>query len=416
MSGPLAGVRILTFTQAWSGTFGTELPALLGAEVVQIEGRSRPDGWRGGFDGSVPAAVRDPAREQHAWNTSGLYNAVNLNKRALTLDLSQPRGLDLFKRLVPAFDVVAENFTPRVMGNLGVGYDVLRQLKPDIILASLSAYGASGPYRNVPGIGGTVEPMSGLSSLLGYEDDRPQNSGAMYPDPISGYYFAAAIIMALRHRDRTGEGQTIDLGMMEATATFTGDALLQYTAGLGIRRRQGNRHLRIAPHGIYAARDGGWLALSADDEAAWQALARAIGCPDLIADPRFADMAARKQNEDALNAIIGDWTREQDAETAAAALRAAGVAAAPVHGKLDVQYDEQLQARGFIVPVEHPEAGRWPQVGVPWLLSRTPAAVTRPAPRLGQHSRELLAEYLCIGNDEYEELVALGITGDMPPD
>lgn len=416
MSGPLAGVRILTFTQAWSGTFGTELPALLGAELVQIEGRARPDGWRGGFEGTVPAAVRDPAREQHSWNTSGLYNAVNLNKRAITLDLSQPRGLDLFKRLVPAFDVVAENFTPRVMSNLGVGYDVLRTLKSDIILASLSAYGASGPYRNVPGIGGTVEPMSGLSSLLGYEDDRPQNSGAMYPDPISGYYFAAAIIMALRHRDRTGEGQTIDLGMMEATATFTGDALLQYSAGLGVRRRQGNRHLRIAPHGVYAAQDGGWLALSADDEAAWQALARTIGHDELIDDPRFCSMAARKANEDALNEVIAGWACGQDAEAAAEALRAAGVAAAPVHGKLDLQHDAQLRARGFMVEVDHPQAGRWPQTGVPWQLSRTPAAVTRPAPGLGQHSREVLAEYLGIGNAEYEELVALGITGDMPPD
>jgi crotonobetainyl-CoA:carnitine CoA-transferase CaiB-like acyl-CoA transferase len=415
VSGPLAGVRVLTFTQAWSGTFGTELLGLLGADVVQIEGRSRPDGWRGGYEGTIPAAVRGQRPEQHAWNTSGLYNAVNLNKRAITLDLSDPRGLDLFRRLVPAFDVVAENFTPRVMDNLGIGYAALRALKPDIILASLSAYGASGPYRNVPGIGGTIEPMSGLSSLLGYEDGRPQNSGAMYPDPISGYYFAAAIIMALRHRDRSGEGQTIDLGMMEATSTFAGDALLQYTGGLGVRRRMGNRHMRIAPHGVYAARDSGWLALSAHDEPAWLALIDAIGRADLADDPRFAGMAARKANEQALDAIIGAWAAEQDAEQAAAALRAVGVTAAAVHGKLDVPHDEQLRARGFIIDVEHPEAGCWPQVGVPWQLSRTPAAVTRPSPRLGQHSREVLAEFLGVSDAEYEDLVAAGVTGDMPP-
>ncbi len=416
MSGPLTGVRALVFTMAWSGTFGTELLGLLGADVVQIEARNRPDGWRGAFQGTVPRAVQNPERQQNSWNTSGLYNSVNLNKRAITLDLSRPRGLDLFKRLVPAFDVVAENFTPRVMTNLGVGYDVLRTIRPDIILASLSAYGASGPYRNIPGIGGTIEPMSGLSSLLGYEDGPPQNSGAMYPDPVSGYYFAMAIIMALRHRNRTGEGQQIDLGMMEAVATFGGDALLQYTAGLGVRRRMGNRHMRIAPHSIYEARDGRWLTLSAADEAAWCSLARHIGRPELITDPRFGTMAARKAHEHDLDQIIGEWARTQNAETAAAALRGCGVTAAPVHDKLEIQHDEHLRQRGFIVDVEHPEAGRWPQVGVPWQLSRALAAITSPAPRLGQHSREVLAEFLAVSDAEYEDLVAEGVTGDLPPD
>src|SRR5581483_5549274 len=202
--------------------------------------------WRGGVGGPVPAGIRDGARRQRPWNTSGLFNAVNLNKRELTLDLGQERGRDLFRRLVPFADIVAENFTPRVMGNLGLDYAALRQIRPDIILASLSAYGATGPYANTPGIGGTIEPMSGQSSLLGYEGGRPQNSGAMYPDPVAGSYFAAALILALRHRDRTGEGQWIDLGMMEANATFIGDALLEYAANGRVRPRMGNRHPRIA--------------------------------------------------------------------------------------------------------------------------------------------------------------------------
>jgi crotonobetainyl-CoA:carnitine CoA-transferase CaiB-like acyl-CoA transferase len=416
VSGPLSGVRALVFTMAWSGTFGTELLGMLGADVVQIEARNRPDSWRGAFQGAVPRAVQNPERRQDPWNTSGLYNSVNLNKRAITLDLSRPRGLELFKRLVPAFDLVAENFTPRVLANLGIGYEVLSSIKPDIILASLSAYGATGPYRNLPGIGGTIEPMSGLSSLLGYEGGQPQNSGAMYPDPISGYYFALAIIMALRHRNLTGKGQQIDLGMMEAVATFGGDALLQYTAGLGVRRRTGNRHMRIAPHGIYEARDGHWLTVSAADEAAWCRLARHIGRPELIDDPRFASMAARKANEQELDRILGDWVRTQDAEAAAVALRGRGISAAPVHDKLEIQHDEHLRERGFIVDIEHPEAGRWPQVGIPWRLSRTTAEITRPSPRLGQHSREVLAEFLCVSEAEYDDLVAEGVTGDMPPD
>ncbi|HZU77655.1 MAG TPA: CoA transferase [Dehalococcoidia bacterium] len=416
MSGPLAGVRALVLTQAWSGTFSTEILGLLGAEVIQVEARRRPDSWRGDYAAAVPAGVRDPKKTQHAWNCNGLYNSVNLNKRAITLDLQTPAGVGLFRRMVPAADVIAENFTPRVMGNLGLDYASLRHIKPDIILASLSAYGATGPYANLPGIGGTIEPMAGLSSLLGYEGGRPQNSGSMYPDPISGYYFACAMIMALRHRARTGEGQYIDLGMMEATATFAGDALGQFTAGLGVRRRMGNRHLRIAPHNIYEAGNNLWLALSAEDEAQWQALCRVIGREDLLQDPRFTTMAGRKEHEAALDEAIGAWVREQDAEEAAAALRAAGVTAAPVHDKLQTLRDPHLQARGYIVEVKHPEAGRHPQAGVPWQLSRTPAAVTRHAPGLGQHSREVLAELLCMSDDEYEELVAQGVTGDKPPE
>jgi crotonobetainyl-CoA:carnitine CoA-transferase CaiB-like acyl-CoA transferase len=413
--GPLANVRAIVLTQAWSGTYATELLALLGAEVIQIEARRRPDSWRGDYKAPVPEAIRDATKRQRPWNTSGLYNAVNLNKRGMTLDLQDPRGVALYKRLVPYSDIVAENFSPRVMGNLGLDYDSLKQLRPDIILASLSAYGATGPYANVPGIGGTIEPMSGMSALLGYEGGRPQNSGSMYPDPVAGSYFAAALIMALRHRDRTGEGQYIDLGMMEANATFIGDALLEQAANGVIRPRMGNRHPRIAPHNIYPAKDGRWLALSADDEAAWQALVTAIGRGDMLSDPRFENMAARKANEHAIDAAIEAWTRLQDPHEAAATLASKGLCAAPTLDPLEVLDEPQLRSRGLFVEVDHPEAGCRLQPGAPWLLSRTPARVTRPAPIMGQHSREVLAEFLGVTDDEYDDLVAAGVTGDMPP-
>ncbi|HVC30347.1 MAG TPA: CoA transferase [Steroidobacteraceae bacterium] len=414
--GPLSGVLGIVLTQAWSGTFATELLGLLGAEIVQIEARGRPDSWRGDYSGTVPQAIRDESKRQRAWNASGLYNAVNLNKRAITLDLGRPRGRELFLRLVQHADIVAENFSPRVMGNLGLAYEQLKRLKPDIILASLSAYGASGPYANVPGIGGTLEPMSGMSSLLGYEGGRPQNSGSMYPDPVAGYYLAAAMIMALRHRGRTGEGQWIDCGMMEANASFIGDALLEYSANGRIRSRLGNHHLRIAPHNIYATRNGRWLALSADGEAAWARLATQMGRPDLAGDPRFVSATARKANEEALDGVVGAWVREQDAATAAASLTVIGVAAAEVLDPVEVLCHPQLRARGFFVEVDHPEAGMHLQAGVPWKLSHTPATVVRAAPMLGEHGREVLAEYAAVSDAEYDDLVAAGITGDMPPE
>ena len=414
--GPLHGVRALVLTQAWSGTFGTELLGLLGADVIQVESRGRLDSWRGDYNGIVPTAIRDPGNRQRPWNTSGLYNSVNLNKRSLTLDLASARGRELFKRLVVTADVVAENFTPRVMGNFGLDYAALRRLKPDIILASLSAYGATGPYANVPGIGGTIEPMSGMSSLLGYEGGRPQNSGQMYPDPVTGYYFAAAMVMALRHRERTGQGQYIDVGMMEANASFIGDSLLEFAVDGHVRARLGNHHLRTAPHNIYPAREGRWLALAAEDNLAWEVLCMTLDRPDLAADPRFTTQPARKANEEALDGIIAEWTREQDADQAAEELSKRGVTAAPVLVILDMPHHPQLRARGFPVEVTHLEAGRYRQAGVPWRLTGTPAAVNRPAAMLGEHSSQVLADLLDVSESEYAELIAEGVTGDMPPE
>ena len=199
-SGPLSGLRGIVLTQAWAGTFATQLLGLLGMEVIQIEARQRIDSWRGGYGGQVPQAIRDNGTAVHPWNCAPNYNSVNLNKQAITLDLSRPEGRDIFKRLVPFADLVAENFSPRVMGNLGLAYEDLKAIRPDVILLSMSAYGATGPYANIPGIGGTIEPMAGMLALLGYEDGPPLNSGLMYPDPVAGYYGAAAVLIALHHR------------------------------------------------------------------------------------------------------------------------------------------------------------------------------------------------------------------------
>ena len=412
--GPLAGIRVITFTQAWSGTFATELLGFLGADVIQIEARRRPDTWRGGYQGPIPPAIHGAAERQRRWNVGPLYNAVNLNKRGITLDIGDPQGADYFRRLVPLADVIVDNFSPRVMGNWGLAYADLEALRPGIIQASLSAYGASGPYRDIPGIGGTIEPMSGMSSLLGYEGGTPLNSGNMYPDPVAGVYMATAIVAALRHRATSGEGQYIDLGMMEANATFVGDAFAEFTANGRVRPRLGNRHLRVAPHGIYEAAGGQWLALSTDDESQWSALKSVVNNPALDA-PAFATMTERKVHEEELDGHIGGWVRRQDAADAERRLLEAGIPAARVRLPDEVLGDEQLRSRDFVVSVTHPEAGTHEMVGVPWLFSRTPAKVTRASPMLGQHSQEVLAEFLGVTPTEYESLVERNVSGDEPP-
>ena len=411
--GPLAGVRVLSFGQAWSGTFGTELLALLGADVVQIASLHRPDAFRR-IRNTVPAAVADPGRVQHPANTQGHYNSVNLHKREITLDLRKEAGRAILWRLLPRFDIVADNFRPGVLPAWGITLDKLHALRPGMVWASISGYGESGPYRDYPANGATTEPMAGLSSLHGYPDDRPMNTGGLFPDPIGGYFLVATILAALAHRDRTGEPQRVDLSMMESVAAIVGDALIEYDATGRKPGPRGNRHPRIAPHNVYAAAGGEWLALAAETDAAWTALVRHIGDPQL-ADSRFADAPARKTAEAEIDDLLGRWCRQQDAAQAEAELGPLGVCAARVVPLTEVyaRPDPHFVEAGFIRRIEHPEAGGTWLPGRPWRFSAAPATPIRPAPCVGQHSREVFARELGIGDAEYERLVAAGITGTL---
>jgi crotonobetainyl-CoA:carnitine CoA-transferase CaiB-like acyl-CoA transferase len=412
---PLKGVRALVLTHAWLGTFCTELLALAGAEVIQVEARRRPDAWRLGYGATMPPALRGLPTARHAWNCSPLYNAVNLNKDAITLDLQTPEGIALFREIVRTSDIVAENFSPRVMQHLGIDYDALRQIRPDLIMCSLSAYGQSGPWRDILGIGGTVEPASGMSSLMGYADGPPFNSGQMLPDPVGGYYGFAAILTALHYRERTGEGQCIDLSMLEANQTLIGDAMLQYMLSGHVRPRLGNRHLSVAPHGIYpAAGADQWIAIAAESEEQWQGLCAIAGHPEWQRDQRFCSNARRKQNEDLLDATIRAWTCTQPRDTLAERLGAVTIAAPVLNGH-EVVADPVYRERGVILELTHPEAGTWLQAGVPYHFSRTPDRVTRPAPLLGQDTAAVLERLLGLGPDAYAALVQKGISGSDPP-
>ncbi len=417
MSGPLHGLRGVVLTQAWAGTYCTQLLGFLGADIIQVEVRKRLDSWRGSYDMPMPAALREIPSAEHAWNCNPLYNSVNTNKRCVTLDLQAAEGREVFLRMVRHADFVAENFSPRVLGNLGLGYEALRQAKPDVILLSLSAYGNTGPWANVPGIGGTIEPTSGMTALHGYEGGPPLNSGQMYPDAVAGLYGCGAILAALHHRQRTGEGQYVDLSMQEANLAHIGDAALEWTLTGRQRPRMGNRHTTFAPHGIYpCAGENRWLAIACETEAQWQALCGALGRRDWAADERFAAASARKANEDALDAAINVATAGQDRDTLALRLSAAGVIAAAVLEADEVAADSHLRERRVIETVSHPEAGTWDMVCSPFHFSKTVPAPARPAPCLGEHNFEVFSELLGMSREEYEALVASGVSGVGPPD
>ncbi|MDA1075696.1 MAG: CoA transferase, partial [Proteobacteria bacterium] len=340
-----------------------------------------------------------------------LYNSVNLNKRCITLDLSDPDGVALFKRLVAHADFVAENFSPRVMGNLGLDYESLTQLKPDLVMASLSAYGAVGPWAHVPGIGGTIEPSSGMSALLGYPGGHPQNSGQMYPDPVAGLCGFAALALALLHRDRYGEGQYIDLSMQEANFTFIGNEWLEYAATGVVPGPQGNRHPKHAPHGIFpAAGSDQWLAISVTSEEAFATLARILD----FAAQTWGDEAQRKADELRLEQQIAQRTALFDKHELSARLLANGIAAAPVLDASELVDEPSLRERGTMVEVDHPEAGKLWQLALPALLSKTPGGVTRPAPLQGQHSAEVFSTLAALSESEYGDLVERGLSGTGP--
>ncbi len=411
-AGPLSGYRGVVLTQAWAGSLATQLMGLMGAEIILIESRTRLDSWRGVATTPIAPALQKLESAKHSWNCNALFNSVNLNKQSVTLELSEPEAVETFKQLVAEADFVAENFSPRVMGKLGIAYDDLRKVKEDIILCSISGFGQTGPWSPLPAIGGTIEPASGMSALLGYEGGTPMNSGQMYPDAVAGLYGFAALALALFHRERTGEGQFIDMSMQEANFTFIGERWLEYALTGKVPGPMGNRHAAYAPHGIYpCAGDDQWIALAAQTDAQWDALCRIAKQPQWLT--RFQD--DRKANEDALDNEIRTWTNGQDRDQLVAALADAGVIAAPVLNGLEVAQDPVYRQRGAIQMVDHPEAGAWPQPAIPCHFSRTPAQLTGSAPLKGADCANVFARLLGMETDEFENLVAAGVTGMDEP-
>lgn len=405
---PLQGIRVLCFTGAWSGTFATQLLSLLGADVVQVEARKRPDVWRGA-GAPVPPGVRDPDIVQDRLNTNGMYNTVNLNKRAITLDVSQPEGMEIFWELIPNFDILADNFSPHVMTKWGVTMETLREKRPDIIFASLSGYGRTGPLADYPANGATTEPMAGLSSIHGYEGDTAQNTGGLIPDPISGYYLAGTILAALHHRERTGQGQRIDLSMIESVAVQMGDAILECSANGRIRTPSGNKHPRIAPHGIYKTRDGHWIAISIEDDEVFSRFAESIE----LSDERFDNAAARKQYEAELDDVVEKWAASQPMMRAVSMLHEIRATTCKVPGFLEVYRNPSTQFayRDFLRAIDHPESGTHFMPTNPWIFGSIDKGEIRHSPCFGQHSFEVLHEELGISEDEYRALEEKGITG-----
>jgi crotonobetainyl-CoA:carnitine CoA-transferase CaiB-like acyl-CoA transferase len=360
--------------------------AHLGAEVIRIETATRP---------CITRLLPPWPNNQPGINRSGYFNQYNQGKRSLTLNLKQPEAIEIAKKLVAKSDIVAENFAGGVMERLGFGYEVLRQIKPDIIMISLSGYGATGPEKEHISYGPAQVPMSGLSSLTGYKGWRPMHVGISYGDPNGGLHGAFAVLCALMYRARTGKGQFIDLSQWETSTAMVAEGLLDYSMNGTQPERDGNRDMYMSPHGVFrSAGEDCWVSLAVRNEGEWQRFCSVLGQPQLVTDPRFATLSARKQHEDALEAIITAWTTARSPEEATTQLQAVGIPVAPSMNNRDLSTDPHLNSRSIFVSLDHPQVGKQQHVGIPWQMSKTPLSVQRPAPLLGQDTEYVLQEIL----------------------
>jgi crotonobetainyl-CoA:carnitine CoA-transferase CaiB-like acyl-CoA transferase len=421
MSGVLLdGIRVLDMTQIRAGPKAAKWLADAGAEVIKIESRRRSDGRgfgrRGrGNQGTVPLEGVSEAA-QRVQNRRG-FEQLHRNKLGLSIDLSMTEGVRLFKRLVAISDVVMENFSFGVMDRLGLDYRHLCQVRPDVIMLSMPAFGASGPYRDHVAFGWAQEHMAGITAMTGYAGGPPLKTGTIIGDPANGVHAAVAIIAALVFRARTGRGQFIDFSQLESLICLTGDVILDYTVNGRLPERTGNRHPAYAPQGVYPCRgDDKWISITVTNDAEWQALCSVIGRPDLLIEPDFAGSLQRYRNQETLDPIIEEWTRQYEHYQAMELLQAAGVRAGAVLDQNEALTSPQAQSRGFLTTLTHPDGVQHPYMNTPARFSRTPAQVRAPAPLLGEHNTYILEQLLGLEPEEIQRLEASGVTATLSTD
>ncbi|MFQ5856299.1 MAG: CaiB/BaiF CoA transferase family protein [Anaerolineae bacterium] len=402
-TGALAGVRVVEFAAFAAGPLVGKHMGEHGAEVIRVESRIRPDGFRLHYP---PFKDNRPGLDR-----SGTFALFNNDVLSVTLNLKTSRGVELAKELVVRADVVIENFVPGVMKRLGLGYEALREANPGIIMLSSCNQGQTGPRATQRGFGSQLTSMSGFTHLTSYGNSQPPVLlYGPYIDFIAVGYGLIAVLAALDFRRRTGKGQHIDLSQYEAGVQFVIPALLDLQVNGRVQGPRGNRDPRAAPHGAYPCRgDDAWCVIAVFDEVEWQALCEVAGHPEWAADPRFATLEARKAHEDELDRLIGEWTARFTPREVMTNLQAAGVPAGMVQTVGDLFSCPQLTHRGQWPALEHPELGSYEYEAPPFLLSETPAEIRRPSPCLGEHNDYVFGELLGMSRAEIEQLEAEGV-------
>lgn len=393
---PLAGIRILDFCWIGAGALVTKTLAELGASIYRVESRRHPDNLR----------LAPPFRPgAEGIEGSGYFASRNPSKQSVAIDMKTEEGRALAFRMASTVDVVTSNFRPGIMERWGFSYDAIREVNPSVIYLTMPMQGAEGPDSTYIGFGSTIAALSGLVALSGQPGRTPVGTGTHYPDHVPNPGHAlVALLAALRHRSRTGEGQSIELAQFESTINVIGPAIVQASAG-GTPEMVGNRVPDAAPHGAYECSGGSWVVIECLDDAQWLALCAALDREDLAGDSRFATLEGRKANEDELDAEIAATVAGILRDDVLADLRDAGVPSAPVNSSRDIVEDPVLWERGFWEEIDHPVIGPMPISRTPFRRVGSPrAALTRP-PLLGEHTWDVLSAELGMTREEYDALV-----------
>ena len=393
-SGPLLGCRVLELCSTIAGPACARLMADFGAEVIKVEP----------LEGD---SVRDLG--YHEGDVSLLAASILRNKKAVAVDLKQPRGVEIVRALAKSCDVVVENFRPGTLERLGLGYDVLSAANPGLVLVRISGYGQTGPSRDKAGYGAICEASAGVRHMTGDPDRPPSRVGLPLTDYMTAVYAAYGTALALLERHRTGLGQVVDAALVECSFSMMESQVPAYDRLKVVPSRTGSRLQSTAPNNLYIARDGGYVLITANNDKVFRRLAGAMGMPELAEEERFATVRARAQNADALDVIVAGWTARHDKAAVQQVLDAAGVPVSAVQTIADIFQDVQFRARDMLVRVPHPQLGEVTVGGVTPRLSRTPGAIHRAGPDLGADTAAVLRDLLALGDAELQSLVAQGV-------
>jgi formyl-CoA transferase len=384
---PLEGIRVLDLTRILAGPYCTMMLGDLGADVIKVERPGRGDdsrSWGPPFVGEPYGPFPGEA---------AYFLAANRNKRSITVNLKAPEGRAIVRQLARISDVLVENFRGGTLERMGLGYEDLRGLNPRLVYCSVSGYGRTGPYADRPGYDFIIQAEGGMMGITGPEEGPPYRVGIPIVDIATGMFATTAILAALRARDLTGEGQYVDMSLLDSQVAVLTNVASNYLVGGQAPRRLGNAHPNITPYEAFRARDK-WFALAAGNERQWAILCNVIGQPDLKDDPRFADNSSRVANRAALREVLDGAFAARDAAEWLVEFREAGLPCGPINAVPEVFEHPQAKARGLVLEAEHPTAGTVQFPGFPYKFSETPAAIRRPPPRLGEHTEDVLVGLL----------------------
>jgi crotonobetainyl-CoA:carnitine CoA-transferase CaiB-like acyl-CoA transferase len=409
---PFEGLRVVDMTTFWAGPSCTHMLAMLGADVIHVESTRRPDGTR------LIAGI--PITEDQWWEKSPIFSGLNTNKKGLTLDLQSAAGRDVLMRLIATSDVIVENFTPRVLDQIGLDFAAVQAVRPDAIMLRMPGFGLDGPWRDNPAFAYVIEAASGISWLTGYPDRNPYEPYSV-GDPNAGVHALNALLLALEHRRRTGQGVHIEAAMVDAALNVAAEQVIEYSAYGAVLQRDGNRGPTAAPQNLYRTneidefgRRDCWVAVAVATGEQWAGLCHALGGPDWATDSALANADGRGRHHDLIDDHLTAWCETRTGDDIVEALWSDGVPVAKVMQPHRQSELPQLAVRGFFEDVEHPVNARAPHSTLPFKLSRGPEYIhTRPAPLLGEHNREVLSE-LGLTDDEIAELEADGVIGRAP--